>query len=114
MAKPHAAKRKERMETPFGPGEYVIIRSNPHDTSAENIVGIVATRKPKPGVGGCVLVNVKYSHPRTGKECVDPFCPPCLDQATPPRLIQLAEYHKVQATRLREFVAAIRQSAKSR
>lgn len=112
MANSHAARRKERMGTPFRRGECVIIRSNPHDMHAENIAGIVVKSEPVAGVGGCTLFDVKYTPPFTSVEQISLFSPSCLERADFRSLMQLAEYHELQAAYLRKQADTLRPTSK--
>lgn len=96
---------KGRLE--LKPGDRVIIRLNPHDQRAEDIVGTVIVFRPSAGFGGCDLVDVHYKNPRTGQGRTDPFGLDCLGSASAGELIRLAEHHERQAARLRQLSVAV-------
>jgi len=89
------------------PGDKVLIRQNPHDLRAENIIGTVIVFRPGAGFGGSDLVDVHYKHPRDGRGFTLPFGLTCLASATPAELIQLAENYEHLARSLRDTAESL-------
>jgi len=84
------------------PGDKILIRQNPHDLRAENIIGTVIVFRPGAGFAGSDLVDVHYKHPRDGRGFTLPFGLTCLASAAPADLIQLAEHYEQLAGSLRD------------
>ena len=89
------------------PGSKVIIRWNPHNTQAENIIGTVIHFRPGEGFGGCDLVDVKYQDFQEGKETTMPFSIDLLEPAEPSTLIALAEHYEKKARELRQLAEGV-------
>lgn len=83
------------------PGEKVIIRQNPHDPTAVNIVGTVIVFRKGAGFAGSDLVDLHYKHPATGKGFTFPFALACLSAADSAALISLAERYERLAAQFR-------------
>ena len=89
--------------TEFEPGTRVVIRFNPHDARAENVVGTVTALSRGAGFGACDLATVRYTHPQDGGERALPFATYNLETAKPAVLIALAGRHEAEADRLRRL-----------
>ena len=64
-------------------GSKVLIKWNPHNTQAENVIGTVIHFRPGEGFGGCDLVDVRYRDPQDGNEVTMPFSIDLLQPAKP-------------------------------
>ena len=91
------------MNHEFQTGAQVIIRFNPHDARAENVVGTVTHFHRGAGHGACDLATVRYKHPQDGGERELPFATYNLDLASADVLLQLAKRHEAEAAKLRRM-----------
>ena len=91
------------MNHEFIPGARVIIRFNPHDARAENVVGLVTHLNRGAGHGACDLATVRYKHPQDGGERELPFATHNLDFANADVLLDLAKRHEAVAANLRRM-----------
>jgi hypothetical protein len=63
------------------PGTRVIIHHNPHDFSAQEVLGVITGVRKGEGFAGTDLVDVRYTHPVSDTEHEFPFCPDLLELA---------------------------------
>ena len=89
------------------PGTKVIIRQNPHHHGAGDIVGTVVSYRSREGFSGCDMVDIRYVHPKTGKQYTMPFRSSCLERVTSAALINLAERYETIADELRGSIEAL-------
>ncbi len=92
---------------PFAPGSKVVIRYNPHDEDASDIVGVVTRFEPGAGFMGCDLATVRYEIPRDGSEHELPFATYNLDFGDCDALLERAARHEEQAARFRAMAEEI-------
>jgi hypothetical protein len=85
----------------FVAGATVVIRFNPHDEEAADILGIVSLVQPGAGFMSSDLVHVRYQHPRDGSTQEWPFAAYNLEAGDRDSLIARAQRHEEQAARLR-------------
>ena len=91
------------MKNEFKPGARVIIRFNPHDARAENVVGVVTHLNRGAGHGACDIATVRYQNPQDGGERELPFATYNLELASADVLLQLAKLHEAEAANLRRM-----------
>ena len=82
-------------------GLKVIIQFNPHDGSAQGILGTIVGYRPGAGFAGCDLIDVEYTHPQTGEVATMPFTPEKLIPAEPHALRAMAQRYEAIAAELR-------------
>jgi hypothetical protein len=91
--------------TDFAPGARVIVRRNPHEYRAQDVVGEVARFHPREDSSMTAYVDIRYAHPDHGRTRVRRFQTADLVAATPEALVHLAERHEARAAELRQIAA---------
>lgn len=91
----------DRDASAFQPGSRVVIRFNPHQEDASDIVGDVVDYKAGAGFMGCDLAYVRYQHPRNGEVQELPFSTANLEVGDRDGLLARAARHDEQAAKLR-------------
>jgi hypothetical protein len=95
--------QRDKLGPCLSPGDKVIIRANPHDSRAENVLGTVKAVRAAAGHGGDDLIDVCYPG-RDGKPVTLCFGRGCLALATRGAVIKLAEQLEAAARALRREV----------
>lgn len=87
----------------FRVGSKVVIRNNPRNGAAIEIVGTIRAFHRGKGVLDCDLVDVEFTDPRDGRLQELPFDPHDLERGDARTLIAMAERHEAQAAGLRRL-----------
>lgn len=95
------------MSGPFATGQRVVIRHNPHEHAAENVLGLVVDFQPGAGFMGCDLAYVRYTSPRDGSTQEMPFSTANLAPGNREALVAVAEHHEALAAEARRLAGEV-------